>query len=358
MGSLLIVLILLLIRPCAGVASARRPEVQRPLDVYVLAGQSNMVGMGSIEHLDLLVRETGGTGTGTGTETGITPATAKTTNEFRQRLVDFNRTNATSIVYKSLDNVFLTFNGVHGPLTVARRSGFAAPNCFGPELLIGWTLHELDPSATILLIKTAWGGKSLGIDFRPPSAGIGNFSSDIRPMQYGQYYRAMVQEVTNVLANVSAYVPDNSYNHSRGYQLSGLFWLQGWNDLISWPLVDEYGRNLVHFIRDVQRDLSAPLLPVVIGELGQHGVDLDPHARGTSRVVALRAQQHAVTMLPEFRYTTHFVRTAPYVVTNGTQYNGQYHYGGRADTFYRIGQALGHALQRQLRLRPHPVRDD
>ena len=40
---------------------------------------------------------------------------------------------------------------------------------FGPELQFGHVVgeHFADP---VLLIKTAWGGKSLANDFRPPSA--------------------------------------------------------------------------------------------------------------------------------------------------------------------------------------------
>lgn len=76
----------------------------------------------------------------------------------------------------------------------------------------------------------------------------------------------------------------------------------------------------------------------VIGELGMHG--LDPQGRAAPRVLAMRAAQHSVTLLDEFRNNTLFVRTAPYVVDNETSYNGQYHYNGRADTYFYMGQAM------------------
>jgi hypothetical protein len=54
-----------------------------------------------------------------------------------------------------------------GPLS----TGYGArPTAFGPEYAFGMMLEkQLDQP--ILIIKTAWGGKSLHYDFRPPSAG-------------------------------------------------------------------------------------------------------------------------------------------------------------------------------------------
>ncbi len=55
-----------------------------------------------------------------------------------------------------------------GPLS----TGYGArPTAFGPEYAFGMMLEKhLDQP--VLIIKTAWGGKSLHYDFRPPSAGL------------------------------------------------------------------------------------------------------------------------------------------------------------------------------------------
>jgi alpha-galactosidase len=54
-----------------------------------------------------------------------------------------------------------------GPLSV----GYGArPSAFGPEYAFG-LMMEKAVDQPILIIKTAWGGKSLHYDFRPPSAG-------------------------------------------------------------------------------------------------------------------------------------------------------------------------------------------
>lgn len=65
------------------------------------------------------------------------------------------------------DDVFIHYLQRKGPLTV----GFGAKETMiGPELGIGWVTGDAFKEP-VLLIKCAWGGKSLGVDFRPPSAG-------------------------------------------------------------------------------------------------------------------------------------------------------------------------------------------
>ena len=68
----------------------------------------------------------------------------------------------------------------YGGVNRAAEPGFAAgplstgygarPTAFGPEYAFGIML-EKQLAQPILIIKTAWGGKSLHYDFRPPSAG-------------------------------------------------------------------------------------------------------------------------------------------------------------------------------------------
>ena len=73
-----------------------------------------------------------------------------------------------------------------------------------------------------------------------------------------------------------------------------------------------------------------------------HG--MNPTGKGSDRIIAMRhAQEHACNQT-EFQSTTKFVPTAKYAVLNGTNYNGIYHYNGRADTYYMIGQAFGQAM--------------
>lgn len=197
--------------------------------VFILAGQSNMVGKGSIDHLDLLVQNA---------------------SEYRTALFEGGS-------YKTSENVFIKYEllNAHGKLTVSRDSGYATAGDFGPELMFGFTVGSALREETILLIKTAWGGKTLAIDFRSPSSGEGLYDK-IKPIEYGWFYREMIEDVLYTLENIKDYVPG-----AEGYELSGFVWFQGWNDMLNYPMVYEYANNLVNFIRDVRLDLGVPDLP-------------------------------------------------------------------------------------------------
>ncbi len=76
-------------------------------------------------------------------------------------------------VRKGLDHIgrlprrCLDLTEAKGKLT----AGFGAPeNKIGPEFTFGLTMEKL-LNEPVLIIKTAWGGRSLHTDFRPPSAG-------------------------------------------------------------------------------------------------------------------------------------------------------------------------------------------
>jgi hypothetical protein len=293
-----------------------------PIQVFLLAGQSNMVGMGSMKHMEWLIAQ-------------------DDPPELRHTLW-----NATA--FRTRCDVYVQYETSHGCLTLP---GFAAKDHFGPEVGLGWVLgdyfsapknrNDNSSSSPIIFIKTAWGGKNLAIDFRPPLSGEGNYAG-VKPVQYGWLYRQMILDIYDALSDLSKIYP--SYNASIGYELAGFIWFQGWNDMLYEPFVDEYGFNLANFIRDVRRDLDAKDLPFVVGELGMHG--LHPIGPGRDRVLHMRASQRNVTLLPEFVHTTMYVPTSPFVPVNDTtggKYGGQYHYNGRADTYYYMGKAFGYA---------------
>lgn len=150
----------------------------------------------------------------------------------------------------------------------------------------------------------------------------------------------MVLDVNDALDNLKDIYP--GYDEARGFEIAGLVWFQGWNDLLSWPTVREYAFNLANFIRDIRKEVEAPEMPVIIGELGQGG--MYPTGHGSDRHLAMRQAELSVTLLPEFLNSTLYVRTAPYMVENGTTYNGGYHYNGRADTYYHLGKAFGRGM--------------
>ena len=157
-----------------------------------------------------------------------------------------------------------------GPLTVGYGGNF---DKIGPELGFGLSLEKrLD--APILLIKTCWGGKSLHYNFRPPSAGpyelnekekAGDKVEEITK-NVGLNYRMMNEEVHAVLGEIGKHHPE--YDATVGYEIAGFVWFQGFNDQFSDPFRDNYRQNMVNFIKDVRKEYQVPKMPFVIGVMG------------------------------------------------------------------------------------------
>jgi alpha-galactosidase len=188
----------------------------------------------------------------------------------------------------------------------------------------------------VLIIKAAWGGKSLHTDFRPPSAGpyqLSSFQRENYPKQEGHgipkdfeqwkadkskatghYYRLMIGHVRKVLADVKRVYPD--YDSAQGYELGGFVWLQGFNDMVDGHVYPNHNKPdrfalytelLAHFIRDVRKDLAAPNLPFVIGVMGVGGLKDE-----SVDMVAFRRAMAAPAAMPEFKGNVVAVETAPF----------------------------------------------
>jgi len=143
----------------------------------------------------------------------------------------------------------------------------------GPEFSFGLSIaKKID--GPILLIKTSWGGKSLHYNFRPPSAGAyelneqeksGDKADEIKK-NAGLNYRMMNETVHEVLNNLKDNHP--AYDVEAGYEIAGFVWFQGFNDQFSPAFRDNYKDNMISFIKDVRKDYKVPKMPFIIGVLG------------------------------------------------------------------------------------------
>jgi alpha-galactosidase len=307
------------------------------LKVFILSGQSNMEGKAAIGTLDAVINY------------------PDTHDQFKHLKPDGK--------WLVRDDVYVTYlcrqglpegGSNYGPLTVGfgsfkrnkadRNKPF---RCIGPELGIGMLLGDYyeDP---VLLIKAAWGGKSVKHNFLPPSAmpsdeEIRAKHEEImqryaaakkrfegaqkryeaakaegkkagrRPKEprvppdyetykasFGAYYGKILEEYEKVIGDIKTYVP--GYDVAKGYDLAGFVWFQGWNDGCSGS--PRYTELMAHFIKDTRKALNTPDLPFVIGELGVDG--LEP----IKWVATFRKQQAAIAALPEFKGAVRFARTA------------------------------------------------
>jgi len=286
-----------------------------PVKVFILAGQSNMEGQGIIKPNAAMLKKNGGKGT---LEWLVkNPATAA----FCKHIVD---PQGNWVVRR---DVWIWYLGRRGPLTV----GYGArKDKIGPEFQFGHVMGDFFENQ-VLLIKTAWGGKSLAKDFRPPSSGG----------QVGPYYKKMLELVREVLANLKKLFPDYD---GGGYEIAGFGWHQGWNDGCSAPAVAEYEKNMANFIRDVRKDLRVPRLPFVIANSGFGG-----WKQRVGRRLGVMKAQAAVAEYPEFKGNVICVETRDFFrppEDSPTRFG--YHWNHNAETYFRIGDAMGKAMIRLL----------
>jgi alpha-galactosidase len=87
---------------------------------------------------------------------------------------------------------------------------------------------------------------------------------------FGTKYRQTLEEVRTTLGQFDKLFPEYQ---GRGYEITGLFWHQGWNDATRKEFAEEYEANMVHFIHDLRKDLGNEKLPFVIATSGMGGPD-------------------------------------------------------------------------------------
>ncbi len=301
-------------------AAADQPR-KTPVKIFILAGQSNMEGQAVVD-LD-----------------------GKDYNEGKGTLKALLNDPAKRSLFKHLkndkgqwtmrDDVWVRFQPENGPLKAGPLtlgfSPYAGKHHFGPELQFGHVVGD-HLRSQILLIKTAWGGKSLYKDFRPPSS-----SGDVGP-----YYTKMLTEVRQALANLKTDFPGYK---GQGYEFAGFVWYHGWNDGVDPKhAVPEYEQNLVNLIKDVRKDLKAPKLPVVIGEL------TGPWVQAPGAWATLRKAQAKAAGRAEFKGNVIFVETHNFVrlPENSPNPGHGHHEFGNAETYYLVGDALGKGMVKLL----------
>lgn len=309
-----------------------------PVKVYILAGQSNMEGKGSMKLAE------------------AQSASPEFKDDYKHLKPDGR--------WIVRDDVFINFLERRGPLT----AGFGSPNCVGPELEFGIKVGDAHQEP-VLLIKAAWGGRSLGRDFLPPSAkqptdeqlkaivdkenGNPKKKKDVTLAEvrerYGKTYRETLAEVRTNLAEMGTRFPA-----LKGLtpELAGFVWFQGWNDHIDAAYADAYEANLLCFIQDLRKDLDAPKLPVVLAQMGQCGTK--PAAGGMKKLndamAAAGEKLERVKTIPTAPlWDLEADKVYPTWRENKAEWDKvgsdhPYHYLGSARFFLRAGRAMGEAM--------------
>ena len=314
--------LMVVVAACVAVLSAGEAQA-KPLKVYILVGQSNMEGQAKVETFDYI---------------GDDPATAPMLKEMRGA-------DGKPRICKKVWISYLTGGGDKlgegfGKLTAgygSRKNPKEDGGKIGPEFTFGIYASKAT-DAPVLIIKTAWGGKSLNTDFRSPSAGPYEFNEaqleslkkrgkDLKQAKAdkvaktGHYYRLMIKHVKSVLGDIKRIVPD--YDAKQGYKIAGFAWFQGWNDMVDGGTYPNRGKPgvgyakyaewMADFIRDVRKDLGAPKMPFVIGVMGVGG-PVEQYSSPRYKVTHgnFRTAMAAPAKLPEFKGNVAAVLTELY----------------------------------------------
>jgi alpha-galactosidase len=302
----------------AGLHAQSKPvPANGKLKIFILAGQSNMVGFGQVA---------GSPGT---METYVKSAP----KDYAHLLGK----DGQAVVRDDVWIVNLSDEEQKGWLT----TGYGADGGhIGPEFGFGFAVgdHFEDP---VLLIKSAWGGRSLSKNFLSPS------SKDYPPPKAdgdtGFHYAEILRHVKEITGDLKRYYPAYS---GKGYEIAGFGWHQGWNDRIDQTAVDAYEKNLENFIKDIRTDLGLMKLPFVIANTGMGGWNIVGGYK--VRVEKLMTAQLALAeaaKYPAFEGNVAGVETRGFQRTLEESPSKQdFHWLRNWETFYLIGKGMGDAM--------------
>ncbi|MEK6231972.1 MAG: hypothetical protein N2A42_08970 [Luteolibacter sp.] len=312
-------------------------NMSKPVKVFILLGQSNMVGAGKVK----------------GDKEGTLEHAAKTESLY-PFLVDgegawTGRKDVRYVRYmngKELKNIWMT----------------VSEGKIGPELGISHQLgNALDEP--VMILKSCTGNRSLGWDLLPPGSESFEFeemdkkSKEMKTFIYpgykgspgkwkkgtepepigwyaGKQWDTDIADAKKVLENISKYYPE-----ANGFEVAGFIYWQGDKDRYSLAHASRYEQNLVNFIKSLRKEFNAPEAKFVCATLGQ---STKQDAKGNDKLVldAQLAVDGENGKHPEFKGSVATVYSNP--LSKGGASNG--HYNGDSRTYMNVGLALGEAM--------------
>ena len=311
-------------------------DMSKPVQVYVLMGQSNMLNFGNLKKLTRVVKE----------------------EEKYQYLVD---EAGNWLARKDVRNVWVGGSGGPGKRRLMLNDWMQVGKTnVGVEFGIGHHVGNVT-DAPVLILKSATGNRSLGWDLLPPGSKQYEFEDRGRTWIYaghgdspdrwakgttpkrirwsaGIQYLGDVARAKEVLNDLDTYYPG-----ATQYEVAGFFYWQGDKDRYNTGHATRYELNLVALIKALRIDFNAPNAKFVCATLGQ----TDKKAGGNEGHI-LRAQlavDRKTGKYPEFKGNVASVYSKPF--NHGGSSNG--HYGGNPETYMDVGQAMGAAMAEMIK---------
>lgn len=321
-----------------------KPAAQdKPIKVFILLGQSNMLGFGRVGPADMqgtleyMVKEKKKYPHLVDAEGQWTERKdVRYVHVMDKRGVDFNDMQN----FSDMKNEWLTVNGN-----------------FGPELGFGHVMgHLLDEP--VLILKACIGNRSLGWDLLPPGSDRYEFDGktyagykdtpdswregepkkDV-PWYAGRQYDADTAHAKAVLKNLPKYYPGYA---EQGYEVAGFVFWQGHKDQNP-AHASRYEQNLVQLIKSLRRDFEAPEAKFVLATIAFEGEKLAGH--GLTIADSQLAVSGKAGRYVEFEGNVSAVDARPFWRDSSVSPSKQgYHYNHNAETYMEVGTALGWAM--------------
>jgi len=291
-------------------------NMSKPVQVFILLGQSNMVGAGKTASLEAAVKQT----------------------KKYPYLLDEAGNWA---VRKDVRNVRVMCSG-NGPWKLHQNEWMTVSGkTIGPELGIGHPLgNAID--APVMILKSCIGNRAMSWDLLPPGADgyAGNLETPRKPKEGKEWYAGVqydgdVRAALDVLADLKTYYPD-----ATQYEVAGFFLWQGEKDCGNAAWADAYEKNLVQFIKALRKDFEAPNAKFVLATLGEHKMGC-----GNKVFDAHMAVDGKDGKYPEFKGNVATVYSNPLSMGG----SGNSHYGGNPETYMNVGEAMGKAMVELLK---------
>ncbi len=287
-------------------------DTSKAVQVYILMGQSNMLGFGKPSGLADACKNK-----------GLYPYLIEENGDWTVRKdVRFVRVMCSGNgASKTHNNEWMTIKGN-----------------IGPEMGIGHYVGHVT-KAPVLILKSCIGNRSLGYDLLPPSAAgyEGNRKGPRKPKSGGWYagvqYDGDVAAAKKVLSQLGKHYPGG-----KRYEVAGFFWWQGDKDFRNAEHAEKYEEHLLCLIESLRKDFNAPNAKFVCATLGQTRKNAGgPQGKILEATLNIDGQRG--------KYKAHKGKVAS-VYSNPLSMGGSSsgHYGGNAETYMNIGQAMGKAM--------------
>ena len=136
---------------------------------------------------------------------------------------------------------------------------------------------------------------------------------------------------------------DRHYPGAKGYEIAGFFFWQGEKDTGNPVHSRRYEQNLVRFIKRLRQDFNAPKAKFVLATLGE--AVKGGGGNGGLVLDAQLAVDGTSGKYPEFKGNVATVYSNPLSLGG----SGNSHYGGNAETYMNVGEAMGQAMVKLLK---------